>query len=223
MGAKTMSNPERDFKAEPVNGKEVKITEYLGDKWEVVIPSHIQGLPVTCIERGAFRGKFLIGVTIPGSVTEIGDRAFEGEQLTSVTIGKGVTKIGHSAFEGNQLTSVTIPGSVTEIGYSAFEGNQLTSVAIPGSVTVVEGRAFSNNKLTSIIFGNGVIEIGYRTFTGNQLTSVTIGDRITTQKLSNGFRKEYRSMSESFGTDFNYYNAGMYTRADTDSKTWTKV
>jgi hypothetical protein len=108
-----MSNPERDFKARPVNGKEVEITEYLGDKWEVIIPSHIQGLPVTCIGAGAFKGKNLIGVTIPDSVTEIGTYAFADNKLTSVIIPNSVTKIGHSVFENNNLlTSITIGANI---------------------------------------------------------------------------------------------------------------
>jgi hypothetical protein len=107
-----MSNPERDFKAEPVNGKGVKITEYLGDKWKVIIPTRIQGLPVTCIGSNSFENKKLVGVKIPGSVTEIGGVAFIGNQLTSVKIPGRVTKIGNGAFEGNLLTSVTIGANV---------------------------------------------------------------------------------------------------------------
>ena len=64
----------------------------------------------------------LTSVTIPDSVTTIGEWAFaDCDSLTSVTIPDSVTSIGYSAFEYcTSLTSVTIPDSVTSIGYSAF-------------------------------------------------------------------------------------------------------
>ena len=70
-------------------------------------------------------------MTIPGSVTTIGDYAFQGcSSLASVTIPDSVTEIGESAFEGcSSLASVTIPGSVTTIGWHAFSGcSSLASV-----------------------------------------------------------------------------------------------
>jgi hypothetical protein len=52
--------------------------------------------------------------------------------LTSVTIPNSVTSIGDRAFEGcSELTSITIPNSVTSIGYFAFlECEGLTSVTV---------------------------------------------------------------------------------------------
>lgn len=61
-------------------------------------------------------------VTIPSSVTSIGEYAFWGcTALTSVIIPSSVTCIGGNAFRGcTGLTSVTIPSSVTSIGNEAF-------------------------------------------------------------------------------------------------------
>ena len=88
----------------------------------------------------------LTSVTIPNSVTSIGDSAFSGcTGLTSVTIPNSVTSIGSYAFSGcTGLTSVTIPDGVRSIGAFAFSGcSGLTSVTIPDSVTSIGSDAFS--------------------------------------------------------------------------------
>ncbi len=87
-------------------------------------------------------------MTIPNSVTAIGNYAFEGcTGLTEVTIPNSVTTIGGLAFawcEG--LTVVTIPNSVTTIGWRAFDDcTSLTEVTVPASVTDIGYFAFSEH------------------------------------------------------------------------------
>ena len=98
------------------------------------------------IEEESFKDcESLASLTIPDSVTTIGDRAFDGcAGLTSVTIPDSVTTIDNDAFSYcTSLTSVTIPGSVTTIGRCAFlECIGLTSVTIPDSVTTICDGAF---------------------------------------------------------------------------------
>jgi hypothetical protein len=149
-GGRIQYDPESDFEARPIDGgKGVEITRYLGSKWEVNIPPQIQGIPVTHIGGstynylGSFAEKNLLSVTIPNSVTEIGEYAFAENQLTSVTIGNKVTIIEEGAFYDNQLTSVTIPKSVTTIRAYAFAENQLTSITIGANVTF-EWASFDN-------------------------------------------------------------------------------
>jgi hypothetical protein len=128
------------------NNGTVTITGYTSTNANVVIPSTIDGLPVTSIGNAAFLEYFgLTSVTIPNSVTNIGNGAFAGcSSLTNVTIGNGVTSIGDDAFSTcYNLTSVTIPNSVTSIGNFAFGGSSsLTNVTIGNGVTSIGNDAF---------------------------------------------------------------------------------
>ncbi|MBR4366804.1 MAG: leucine-rich repeat protein, partial [Bacteroidaceae bacterium] len=112
----------------------------------------------------AFEGcSNLTSVSIPESVTTIGEYAFSGcSSLTSVTIPENVTSINKDAFSGcSNLTSVTIPNSVTLIGYGAFYGcSGLTSITIPESVTSINEWTFGECKsLTSVTIPNSVTSI----------------------------------------------------------------
>ena len=116
-------------------------------------------------------------VTIPNSVTSIGDYAFAYcGGLTSVTIPNNVTSIGEGAFAYcGGLTSATIPNSVSYIGNWAFSScSGLTSVTIPNSVTSIgESAFFGCSGLTSVTIPNSVTSIGVFAFFGcSGLTSV---------------------------------------------------
>ncbi|MEE1272022.1 MAG: leucine-rich repeat domain-containing protein [Bacteroidales bacterium] len=127
----------------------------------------------------------LTSVTIPNSVTSIGDYTFAGcRSLTSVTIPNSVTSIGDDAFRFcRSLTSVDIPNSVTYIGEWAFYScSSLTSVTIPNnSVTSIGAQAFAYcESLTSVVIPNGVTFIGDGMFDGcSSLTSITIPNSVT--------------------------------------------
>ena len=126
---------------------------------------------VTSIGNYAFMNcSELSSITIPNSVTSIGDYAFSGcSGLTSITIPHSVTSIRRSAFEYcDGLTSITIPNSVTSIGNSAFRGcSGLTSITIPNSVTSIGGYAFNNcSSLTTVTIPNSVKAIEISAFEG---------------------------------------------------------
>ena len=75
-------------------------------------------------------------MTIPSSVTSIGDRAFQNcSGLTSITIPNSVTSIDQQAFiHCSGLVSVTIGKNVTSIGSSAFNDcSGLISVTVERS------------------------------------------------------------------------------------------
>ena len=134
-------------------------------------------------------------VTIPSSVTIIGDRAFyRCSSLTSVMMSSSVTSIGDWAFSGcSSLASVTIPSRVTSVGDYAFDGcKSLTSVTIPSSVTSIGSFVFYDcSGLTLMTIPSSVTSIRSYTFIGcSSLKVVCVSDNgdIATlkQKLSQG-------------------------------------
>lgn len=143
-------------------------------------------------------GYALINVYIEYGVTSIGDYTFNGcRSLTSITIPSSVTSIGDSAFclcfEG--LTTITIPSSVTNIGENAFDYcSKLTAINVDGNNTKyksIEGCLYSKDgKIfikypegktdTSFTIPSSVTSIGDYAFAGcDKLTSITIPDSVT--------------------------------------------
>ena len=138
-------------------------------------------------------------ITIPGSVTSIGEGAFSGcSSITSVTVEEG-NSIFDSRNKCNAIIetatntliigcqNTVIPNSVTSIGDYAFSGcSGLTSITIPNGVTSIGGWAFYRcTGLTSITIPNSVTSIeNYAFFYCTGLTSITIPNSVTS--IGNG-------------------------------------
>ena len=152
----------------------------------VKIPRRLGRYMTKKVGLGAFSNSAdeLISVSIPNSVTSIGDSAFSGcTELTSVSIPDSVTSIGEFAFGACAgLRRITLPNGVTSIGESTFNScTELTNVVIPDSVTSIGDAAFANcTALTSVSIPDSVTSIGdmaFQSCTG--LTSVSIPNSVT--------------------------------------------
>ena len=168
-------------------GGTVTITRYIGPGGTAVIPSTIEGLPVTGIGDLAFFSQIgVTNVTIPDSVTFIGISAFYGcSSLQAVIIPNSVTNLGQQAFCGClSLASVTLGNGITRIeggGSGNFFGTfescvSLSRVEIPDSVTTISdgaldrggslGAFFYCTSLTNVFIGKGLTYLGVGTFSG---------------------------------------------------------
>jgi len=140
----------------------------------VIIPRRVNGIMVKAIGEWAFprsgiRERGITSVTIPDSVTSIGDGAFAENQLTSVTFPNSVTFINGLAFVNNPLSNVTI-GANVELGmeieggfYPAFgngfenvynnNGKQAGTYTLNNGVwSLPDGSAFAGGTITSDLF-----------------------------------------------------------------------
>ena len=139
---------------------------------------------VTSIGQFAFESCFsLDSLIIKDAATSIGESAFDGcSHLTTLSLGKNITTIGDYAFQGcSYLTNVTIPQSVTSIGRQAFYLTDLNTLTIKGPIKSMGYAAFAGcTNLTSLSLYDGIQTIGEGAFINStSLEAVTIPQSVT--------------------------------------------
>ncbi|MBP5629056.1 MAG: leucine-rich repeat protein [Bacteroidaceae bacterium] len=158
--------------------------------------------PLQVAQHLYLNGEEIISLTIPSSVTSVGQYAFYGlMSLTSVTIPNTVTSIGASAFSGcSGLTAVHIsdlaawcrisfgnayanPLNIAPHLY--LNGEEITSLAIPSSITSLTTYAFTGwTGLTSVTIPSTVTKIGNNTFDGCTGLTEVIVERTTPASIN---------------------------------------
>ena len=155
-------------------------------------------------------GEPVTDLIIPNTEKKISNYAFYNAAFQSVTIPNSVTEIGEQSFKGlTTITSLTIPNSVKVIGGSAFEGcTSLESVAMGNSVTSIYGDAFKScNAITRVditdlegwlkIYFSGAdanpLNSAHKLYLNNSLvTDLVIPDSI--QRICNYAFKDYTDL-----------------------------
>ena len=126
------------------------------------------------IGNQAFQNTGLTEVTLPSSVTMIGNAFNSCNSLRKITIGDGVTSITKGAFvDCKSLSEVIMSNSVTSIGEMAFKNCvSLAEITLGDSVTVIGEQAFYNTSLKKIKMGAGVTSVGKEAFKFSELAEV---------------------------------------------------
>jgi len=99
------------------------IEGYVGIESEISIPEVIDGELVLKIKEEAFKGKNIVCVYLPITLTEIGDYAFADNYLEKVVIPKFVTYVGDYAFANCRLFEIEIKSLTIDFGSLPFDGN----------------------------------------------------------------------------------------------------
>ena len=142
-----------------------------------------------------------------GETYKINQYAFINlHKLHSITIPDSVTSIGNHAFaDCSSLSSITIPNSVTSIGSSAFSHcTNLKNITIPDSVTSINSYAFSGcTKLTNVTFQEdngcwyaGDLLVSYETVSN----PTTAAQHLTTLYYNKDWTRSTHTYSSSYTT-----------------------
>lgn len=121
---------------------------------------------ITAIPDNEFYGcPYLQTALLPEGLTSIGNNAFRETSLAKISIPASVTSIGDGSFYAdNVLTTVEIPSqsSLTTIGGSAFYNcSSLKSIQLPNGITQLNSSTFRQcQSLSSVILPNALKSIG---------------------------------------------------------------
>lgn len=148
------------------------------------IKSVIIGEGITSIYYdGIFRSdKNLVSVTLPESLTDLGNSTFEYcSNLTTINLPGKLTNIGQEVFSYcSSLSSINLPEGITSIGQEAFSKcTSLSEITWPTNITRIEAGTFSGcNNLTSFDFSN-ITSIGNSAFSGCGFKTIVIPENVT--------------------------------------------
>lgn len=120
---------------------------------EVAFLAMVDGYPVTSIAENAFVTSLITSLSMPWTITEIGEGAFKScRYLEHVTLSPSITEIPNYCFTVTPLKECVVPEGVTTIGLSAFEGcSSLTSLILPSTLTTVNACCFSVGHKSCVI------------------------------------------------------------------------
>ena len=129
----------------------------------------------TTIGAEAFMDSTLREVDLFDSVTTIGARAFAGcAQLETLTLPESVTEIGEGALDGlTGLKKLVVKCDPAILPASAFANlSNLTDVTI--ETGAIPANLFAGSGVTTLALGEGVTEIGESAFANTALTAVDL-------------------------------------------------
>ena len=172
-----------------INGDNVTIDKYIGDKGEVIIPNEINNYQVTKIGTGGniFENpESITQIIIPNSVKIIEENAFRECNIAEITIPNSVTEIGNCAFyECKSLKEVIIPDSVTsELSHTFQACTNLEYVKLSKNMKKIGEWAFDNCiVLSTLEIPNGVTSINEGAFECSGISDISIPETVETIEI----------------------------------------
>lgn len=183
----------------------------------------------TSIGSGAFKGIiYLMNVSFPSTIQEIGDEAFYGTYLWRIYLPSGLIRIGEGAFNCEKIEYVdfdacknleeiddyafadcpldmylTLPSKVKRVGDFAFMKSTFKTLTLNDKLEEVGASAFGTIKNTTLILPNSLRSIGTEAFVG-PMREILIGT---------GLREINKSPFRASTTGRMYVNLGYPIQA----------
>ena len=165
----------------------------------VGLPNNLTAIPASMLENVGIQD-----ISIPVSVTKIGNKAFKNSSLYSIVLHDGIEEIGAEAYYGlDNITNIDVPNSVEFIGEGAFSDiSGLTYINVPflGTSRTSTNTGFVNvfGYVSSVqaLYVNDVVSITQKSLDGaNLINSIVINGSATT--IGKGAFKDFDSKSIS--------------------------
>lgn len=126
----------------------IEIGDYAFSGWSTLYDQHYIELPstMTTIGNFAFSGTQIVKLTIPYSVTSLGNGfVSDCTELSELNINANITKIPNYCASGcERLNVLTIREGIEEIGDSAFRNcGYLNNISLPSTINHIGNSAFS--------------------------------------------------------------------------------
>lgn len=119
-------------------------------------------------------------VIIEEGVTSIAPWMFYGlDSLTDVTLPESLTHIGDYAFSNCGFEEISLPSELVYIGKGCFESAELTKIELPSGIITIEEFTFSHSKLKDIVFSTSLQSIEKQAFLSCPITKINLPSSLT--------------------------------------------
>ena len=124
----------------------IKITRYLGEEKNCIVPEMIDGKKVRVIGEDAFSfNEAIWNVKLPDTIQEIEQCAFDSCSLRQINLPEGLKRVETAAFASSKITSIYFPESVEYLGEFLFwECKNIRSAYIGAKITVLPKGIFAD-------------------------------------------------------------------------------